>query len=130
MINIRYNIFETNSSSVHTLTLCREEDYDKWNSGEYLLRNDCNFSDENLPQFIPKDKLEEYDPRAPYTMEKGSYYEPYFFDKNGEGVTYDDIMYLTPEQYESYYENLYFYEERATIDGIKVVAFGRHGYDG
>lgn len=132
MINIRYNVFETNSSSVHTLTLCREEDYDKWNSGEYLLRNDdYNFGDKDLPpQFIPKDKLEKFDPKAPYTIEKGFYYDPYFFDKNGDGVLFYDIPYLTPEQYEAYYENLYSYEEKATIDGIDVVAFGHHGYEG
>lgn len=130
MINIRYNIFETNSSSVHTLTLCREEDYDKWNNGEYLLRNDDYNPDEDLPQFIPKDRLKEFDPKAPYTLKRGSYYEPLFFDKDGKEVLYYDIPYLTPEQYESYYDNLYSYEEKATIDGINVVAFGHHGYEG
>jgi hypothetical protein len=37
MINIRYNLFETNSSSVHTLVLCSEEDYDQFKNGQKLF---------------------------------------------------------------------------------------------
>ena len=33
MIQVRAKIFETNSSSVHTLTICSEDDFDKWKSG-------------------------------------------------------------------------------------------------
>ena len=34
---IRRGVFETNSSSTHSLTLCKQEEYDKWESGELLL---------------------------------------------------------------------------------------------
>lgn len=30
MIQIRFNVFETNSSSVHTLTVCTKEQYEAW----------------------------------------------------------------------------------------------------
>lgn len=33
---IRRGTFETNSSSVHSITMCSETDYDKWVNGELL----------------------------------------------------------------------------------------------
>lgn len=36
MISIRQNIFETNSSSTHSICICTEEDYKKWEEGEKL----------------------------------------------------------------------------------------------
>lgn len=36
MISIRRNVFETNSSSTHSICICTEEDYKKWEDGEKL----------------------------------------------------------------------------------------------
>lgn len=36
-IQIRKGVFETNSSSVHTLTMCMDDDYQKWKNGEYVF---------------------------------------------------------------------------------------------
>lgn len=33
---IRCGVFETNSSSVHSLTMCTESDYEKWQDGELV----------------------------------------------------------------------------------------------
>ena len=33
-INIRKNVFETNSSSVHSLCICTEEEFDAWKKGK------------------------------------------------------------------------------------------------
>lgn len=35
-IKIRRGVFETNSSSVHTLVMCTDDDYNKWKDGEIL----------------------------------------------------------------------------------------------
>lgn len=32
--NIRFNVFETNSSSVHSLCICTEEEFDAWKKGK------------------------------------------------------------------------------------------------
>ena len=37
MIQIRQGVFETNSSSTHTLAICTQEEWDKLKSGEYLV---------------------------------------------------------------------------------------------
>lgn len=36
MISIRKNVFETNSSSTHSICICTEEDFKKWENGEKL----------------------------------------------------------------------------------------------
>lgn len=37
MIQIRQNIFETNSSSVHTLVICTEDEFKKFNNDELCV---------------------------------------------------------------------------------------------
>lgn len=34
---IRQGVFETNSSSVHSLTMCSKEEYERWENGELLF---------------------------------------------------------------------------------------------
>ena len=43
MIQIRFNVFETNSSSVHTLTVCTKEQYEAWQKGNYYLYDHKEF---------------------------------------------------------------------------------------
>lgn len=35
-VQVRQGVFETNSSSVHTLTMCSDSEYKKWENGELL----------------------------------------------------------------------------------------------
>lgn len=37
MRQIRKNVFETNSSSTHSLTMCTKEEYDNWKNGKLLF---------------------------------------------------------------------------------------------
>ena len=34
---IRFGVFETNSSTTHTLTICTKEEFEKWQNGELLF---------------------------------------------------------------------------------------------
>jgi len=36
-IQIRQGVFETNSSSTHSMTICSKEDYEKLTNGEFLI---------------------------------------------------------------------------------------------
>ena len=36
MRQIRRNVFETNSSSTHSITMCMKSDFDKWIAGELI----------------------------------------------------------------------------------------------
>ena len=54
VIKIRREVFETNSSSTHSITICDESDYEKWVNGElYLAR--WGYKDKN---FITKKEYE------------------------------------------------------------------------
>ena len=52
MIQIRRNLFETNSSSTHSLTMCTEADWLNWERGNIVY-------DEWLEVFISKKQAEE-----------------------------------------------------------------------
>ena len=39
---VRRGVFETNSSSVHSLTMCSGEEYKKWENGEVLYWEEEN----------------------------------------------------------------------------------------
>ena len=43
MKTIRNGIFETNSSSTHSLTVCSEEEYKGWKEGKFLYSNFIGF---------------------------------------------------------------------------------------
>lgn len=38
---IRHGVFETNSSSTHSLTMCSEEEYNAWIAGDILFDDWC-----------------------------------------------------------------------------------------
>lgn len=39
MRQVRKCVFETNSSSTHSLSICTKEEYDKWKSGDLIYDN-------------------------------------------------------------------------------------------
>ena len=54
MIQIRRNVFETNSSSTHSITMCMKKDYELWRKGKVW------FIDRYDAEFLPWDELIEY----------------------------------------------------------------------
>lgn len=61
MKQIRYGVFETNSSSTHSLTICSDEEYKKFESGELV----CSAWSDRL---LPPDTFD--DNNDYYTFEK------------------------------------------------------------
>ena len=86
-IQVRRGVFETNSSSVHTLCICSADDYDKWKNGKlfYDLYNDT--------LVVDSDKIQEndymtYDEFFDYLSDSG--YEEY--KENYKSKSGDDIV--------------------------------------
>lgn len=86
-IQVRRGVFETNSSSVHTLCICSADDYDKWKNGKlfYDLYNDT--------LVVDSDKIQEndymtYDEFFDYLSDLG--YEEY--KENYKSKSGDDIV--------------------------------------
>ena len=74
MLQIRQGVFETNSSSVHAIAICTQDEWNKLQSGEYLV-NEWGIND-----IISKD-----DPKAINDPESWSEYHTY-------GELYDRSM--------------------------------------
>ena len=122
MISIRRNVFETNSSSTHSITMCSENEYDKWKSGELLFDY---WNDELITK-------EEYEKK--YNEEKKEYLTKYpnETEEDFEDYMEDDKRYYTFTEFWEYIESDYetFEEKYETKSGDKVVAFGYYGYNG
>ena len=146
---IRRGTFETNSSSTHSITMCSENDFDKWKNGElYYCQDDGKFYDEEGRIKVIKEHIV-YN-RAKYdngnytykdkTVEYKNLKELYT-EENLSEITYKDIEEYLEEDFDYYeipitYEDWdnYFeyekYEDAYTTDGGEtIVAFGYYGND-
>ena len=142
MLQIRKNVFETNSSSTHSITMCSRDEYDAWMKGELLLNDGWwgkdNTSEFKNKKFVTRDEAEDIIRKDPFYNEekdgdlskvpdndlaKGHYdYET----KSYVGFDYGFYTFY------NYMENEYlewFEEEYTTPSGDTVVAFGLYGTD-
>ena len=90
MKQIRCNVFETNSSSTHTLAICTEDEYKDWQDGK-LLFNKWNETFVKNSINITKQDRKEAEER--YTTYKGKYYKDWseLTDSEREEYTYNYI---------------------------------------
>lgn len=121
-IQIRRGVFETNSSSVHSLTMCSGEEYKKWERGEVLYwRSNDKFG-------VREDIIEELKD-ARYSWGELRYPDVNWEDEDEVADIFSDEEIQTCEEY---FDNEWFetFEEHyTTSNGDEVVAFGYYGHD-
>lgn len=90
MRQIRKNVFETNSSSTHTLAICTEDEHKDWQDGK-LLFNKWNETFIKNTIVITKQDRKEAEER--YTIYKGKYYKDWseLTEAEREEYTYNYI---------------------------------------
>jgi hypothetical protein len=121
MIQVRKNVFETNSSSTHSLVMAVKSEFDKWEAGEYYYCHSWyKWDEENAPEeFKNKFKKGGF---FPVTL-VDAYYEAKGEDRDSyDFQTYEEFCddeYLEFEDY-SY----------TTPSGEVIVACAKFGYDG
>lgn len=146
MIQIRSNVFETNSSSTHSITFCSEDEYQKWVDGEVLLLDDYRSDSHFITIDEAKDIVRERELESD-CYRWGNPLDEYYGDnaiENGIPYTHIDdvpdnllIPYLAYheiytcdsyfDKYERWFET---YEEHYTTEhGDEIVAFGFYGID-
>lgn len=120
---VRKGVFETNSSSTHTMIMCTGEEYEKFEDGEMLIdwMDEELFSYDDIVDLITDD----------YYKDK--------FSKSGIDITdkravvkwaaanIDDL-----QDADDFYDDTcleIFSQSFTTESGEKVVAFGKYGYD-
>ena len=119
---VRRGVFETNSSSVHSLTMCSREEYKKWENGEVLYWEEENKfgTKEEIIEEMKKMKWHDGTPRyEKVNWENEDTVNDIFSD---EGI----------KTCEKYFENDWYetYEKKYTTqNGEEVVAFGYYGHD-
>lgn len=117
---IRRGVFETNSSSVHSVTLCKADDYIGWTTGELLY----SIEDDKFVPAAEVDPSKIITPSMEIDEENGMYgYWDY---------TYESGWYISFDAYRNHYrEDTYFelFEDAKNIDGVDVIAFGYYGED-
>lgn len=148
MIKVRYNIFETNSSSTHSLNICTREEYEDWKAG-YLLYSpdDYKFIDNYLLSEEKKMiRLKEYyetkikskfyknfedlNKTEINDLLKSAVSDGYMFE-SGNDIDIYELDYFTYDQYCERYSDLDNYEEYYTTEsGDEIVIFGEYGFDG
>jgi len=110
-IQVRRGLFETNSSSVHTLVMCDESDFDKWKDGELVY--------DYIDGVLISTDNEKYVEWSKMTDEEKEYHWSKY-----DYLTYDDFF----ENYDVIpYER--FEKNFSTKNGDSVVAFGYFGND-
>ena len=130
---VRKNVFETNSSSTHSLVICTKEEFEKFKKGEKILdRYDEKLVDRHeniIDKLIKTGEITEISNGYIY---QNKYYETRSDIKSenfpDEDDFEDEYRYGT---YESLGSELESYEqEYTTKSGDEIVVFGEFGYDG
>lgn len=128
-IKIRQGVFETNSSSVHSLTMCLENDYEKWCKGEVLLYNGYGYlscPDENLKKgnFYTLEEAIKFEQNNKYNCNVDWNNMEEVMDLLHDNSWYDYKYYC---KYSSDFED--FKSSYTTPNGEKIIAFGYYGHD-
>ena len=143
IVQVRSGVFETNSSSTHSLNICTKSDYDRWvNDKNIVFIGDSYLvgaKDFGGREFVTKSEIIDYlkkmnesitneDDKFPETI--SGYFERdeddwYSISPASEDGIYDSDTYeLDNEELESYTQ------EFTTPSGDEMVAFGTYGYRG
>lgn len=117
MKTIRAGVFETNSSSTHSLTICLKADFEKWKNDENVLH--CRWGGGD---FITREELIEDFKKDEFNKDID------WNDEDQISEILDEEGYKTYNQWiEMGYEH--YQGEFTTPSGDVVVAFGIHGYN-
>ena len=119
VIKIRRGVFETNSSSTHSITMCTNEEYQKFLKGDLYI-SECNDKLLSLEQI--KEDFEQANKK---------------WKENHENDLSENIeQYMDCECIKSYVdwkEDDYlesYISNYTTPNGEEIIAFGKYGYDG
>lgn len=127
MIQIRNNVFETNSSSTHSITMCMKNDYIKWKTGKvwFIDSGSCRdnpfFTFEDMMEFMIARNIFDSD-----AIEKINNMR----QRNDEEGLADYLRDYDVYTFDTYFDNEYeeFYDEFTTPNSSETIcAFGYYG---
>ena len=132
----RRAVFETNSSSVHSLTICDSDTFKKWKNGELLYDK---WHDEFIKSIPELSDAQKEDAKASYIQEMGEYWKEWDDLSEEEKESWHqkyakehELISEDAKTYTSYFDNEYYdtyAEDYTTKSGDKIVCFGYYGHD-
>ena len=135
---VRKGVFETNSSSTHSLCICSQEDYDAWKAGKTLFNEYKNefrpvedfgisVSDKEVEDYYNDTKQEFYKSFENLTSDEVQKVKDRLLSELKANVDMDDF-----KSYEDWWRDYLEEFERSytSKSGDKIVVFGQYGYDG
>ena len=122
MKQIRRGVFETNSSSVHSITMCMKSDFDKWKNGElYWARWGDKFVTKEFVEKDIEECREEFRKIEPDYIQGDEEWEEQFFEYINDDKNYYTYDEFNDVEYETYVDSF------KTPSGEEVVSFGYYG---
>lgn len=120
---IRRGVFETNSSSVHSLTMCSSEEYEKWEEGKV-------FKEKYGSDFKTREEIvEELKSKTHWKTNELYYSDVDWNDAECVDELISDNEYVTEEEFFDNCDYETFSESYTTPNGDSVIAFGYFGED-
>lgn len=120
---IRHGVFETNSSSTHSLAMCSNDEFEKWSRGEVLYWGDKD-------KFAAREEIMAELRTMRYSWNNKLIYGD--VDWDDEDAVYDVFCDERIKTYNDFFDD-YDYNTYAhsytTPGGEKVIAFGYYGYN-
>lgn len=135
MRQVRYGVFESNSSSTHTLTICSKEEYESWQCGELVYdswkeklvsKDSINvFSEAEIIKYYNTKKEQFWKDWEQLSEEEKDEFRSIYHKNFDRSDTYLDY-----NGYDMYYADYYKFEQTYTTkNNDEIVAFGYYGSD-
>lgn len=118
---IRRGVFETNSSSVHSITMCSDDEYKSWMKGDAYIADSSIYTREEIIQEL---KVEKH-----WKTKELRYPNVNWDDEDEVNELIYDNDYKTYSQYFDDMEFETFDDSYTTKGGEKIHAFGYYGRD-
>lgn len=127
MRQIRRGVFETNSSSVHSITMCMKSDYDKWVNGDLYWDRWCYkfVSKDVVENELKNDRNNFLDAHPDYIQGDEEWENRFnkYLSYNKQFYTYDEFNDYDLIEYETFVDSF------KTPSGEEIVSFGYYGND-
>lgn len=117
MIQIRRNVFETNSSSTHSLTICSKDEYQDWIDGKYYWNR---YGERLVSKEVVEEQFQDFLTITKPTSDYGDIFKEWLYEEGW--YTFENFWDMG--DYEKYKEDY------ISKSGDELVTFGYYGYDG
>lgn len=101
---IRNGVFETNSSSTHSITMCMKSDYEKWKNGELY------YFEGSKTGFVTKEERDKI-------IRKNIIYDKLDIDYDKKTITFKDVT-VQYKDYEDKYEKMKTFYTKENLEEI------------